>query len=175
MCGVLDIKESEGASGVGGTTAEFMNIRGMDGASSAGGETTDYLARKEGPSSEVNVGPTEYVYVPVNGATEAGESSDEEQNSIVAAMRTQPIGEEAHATQEQYRQDAMNREVPPEAAAAPPTPTDLVEVSEGDVAPTVDFRCTASLPLVFGLSFSWILDLEFSGCNHVEKFDIPHH
>jgi len=98
------------------------------------------VARKEGPSSEVNVGPTEYVYVPVDEATRAGDSSDEEQTSIVAAVRTQPIGEEAHATQEQYRQAAMIREVPPEAAAAaPPTPTDLVEVSEGAVAPTVDF------------------------------------
>lgn len=153
MCGVLDIKESEGASGVGGTTAELLNIRGMDGASSVGGGTTDYVARKEGPSSEVNVGPTEYVYVPVDEATRAGESSDEEQSSIVAAVRTQPIGEEAHATQEQYRQAAMIREVPPEAAAAPPTPTDLVEVSEGAVAPTVDFRCITSLLLVFGFVF----------------------
>lgn len=138
---------------MGGTTAELLNIRGMDGASSVGGGTTDYVARKEGPSSEVNVGPTEYVYVPVDEATRAGESSDEEQTPVVAAVRTQPIGEEAHATQEQYRQAAMIREVPPEASAAPPTPTDLVEVSEGTVAPTVDFRCITSLLLVFGFVF----------------------
>jgi hypothetical protein len=155
MCGVLDIKESEGASGVGGTTAELLNIRGMDGASSVGGGTTDYVARKEGPSSEVNVGPTEYVYVPVDEATRAGDSSDEEQTSIVAAVRTQPIGEEAHATQEQYRQAAMIREVPPEAA--PPTPTDLVEVSEGAVAPTVDFRCITSLLLVIWFCLSVVI------------------